>query len=162
MRNIPHKNFLQKVRKTVLRLNVAIFFADSKLSPPLNYLKNCLANKTTFWNFRRNQFPMSNCGPIWAKSSNIKGWNANQTTLKNSLVSKCEVSNERVWIFRNVKHEYLRSRAYICLSLSSPFPPSSSSPVMVSQLWPLSRYSCCYLGSWIPTSKEFLFWSNWQ
>ena len=34
-----------------------------------------------------------------------------------------------------IKHEYLRSRAYICLSLSSPF----SSPVMVSQLWPLSR-----------------------
>ena len=72
VRNIPHKNFLQKVRKTVLRLNVAIFFADSKLSPPLNYLKNCLANKTTSWNVRRNQFPMSNCGPIWAKLSNIK------------------------------------------------------------------------------------------
>ena len=29
------------------------------------------------------------------------------------------------------KHEYLRSRAYIRLSLSSPFPPS----VMFSQIW---------------------------
>ena len=26
----------------------------------------------------------------------------------------------------NIKHEYLRSRAYICLSLSSPFPSSQS------------------------------------
>ena len=34
------------------------------------------------------------------------------------------------------KHEYLRSRAYICLSLSSPFSSSSSSPssVTVTQL----------------------------
>ena len=31
-----------------------------------------------------------------------------------------------------IKHEYLRSRAYICLSLSSPF--SSPSPVTVSQI----------------------------
>ena len=46
-----------------------------------------------------------------------------------------------------VKHEYLRSRAYICLSLSSPF---SSPSVIVSQIWPLSRYSCCYLGSLHP------------
>ena len=43
------------------------------------------------------------------------------------------------------KHEYLRSRAYICLSLSSPF-----SSVMVTQLWALSRYSCVYLGSLHP------------
>ena len=34
----------------------------------------------------------------------------------------------------------------ICLSLSSPFSPS----VTVVQLWPLSRYSCCYLGSLHP------------
>ena len=45
-----------------------------------------------------------------------------------------------------LKHEYLRSRAYICLSLSSPFLPS----VIVVQIWPLSRYSCCYLGSLHP------------
>ena len=44
-----------------------------------------------------------------------------------------------------IKHEYLRSRAYIRLSLSSPF-----SPVTVSQIWPLSRYSCFYLGSLHP------------
>ena len=50
------------------------------------------------------------------------------------------------WI--KIKHEYLRSRAYICLSLSL----SSSSLVMVAQLWPLSRYSCCYLGSLHPRS----------
>ena len=49
-----------------------------------------------------------------------------------------------IWYF---KHEYLRSRAYICLSLSSPF---SSSSVIVSQICPLSRYSCCYLGSLHP------------
>ena len=49
-----------------------------------------------------------------------------------------------------IKHEYLRSRAYICLSLSS-----TSSPV-ISQLWPLSRYSCFHLGSLHPRnfSKE--------
>ena len=45
----------------------------------------------------------------------------------------------------NIKHEYLRSRAYICLSLSSPF-----SSVTVIQIWPLSRYSCFYLGSLHP------------
>ena len=45
-----------------------------------------------------------------------------------------------------VKHEYLRYRAYICLSLSSPFSPS----VIISQIWPLARYSCCYLGSLHP------------
>ena len=42
-----------------------------------------------------------------------------------------------------VKHEYLRSRASRCLSLSSPstFPVNSVS---------LSRYSCLYLGSFMP------------
>ena len=53
--------------------------------------------------------------------------------------------------FDHFKHEYQRSRAYICLSLSSPF--SSSSSVTVTQLWTLSRYSCFYLGSRI---QEFL------
>ena len=109
MRNIPHKNFLQKVRKTVLRLNVAIFFADSKLSPPLNYLKNCLANKTTSWNVRRNQFPMSNCGPIWAKLSNIKAKvemliklpNTHKKSLGLNYVTwKVEVC-KAVWIIKN-------------------------------------------------------------
>ena len=45
-----------------------------------------------------------------------------------------------------IKHEYLRSRAYLRLSLSSPFPPS----VTFSQILPLSRYSCLYLGSLHP------------
>ena len=48
-----------------------------------------------------------------------------------------------------IKHEYLRSRAYICLSLSSPF-----SSVIASQIWPLSRYSCCYLGSLHPRNFQ--------
>ena len=48
-----------------------------------------------------------------------------------------------------IKHEYLRSRAYICLSLSSPFPL-----VIISQFWPLSRYSCFFLGSLHP--RNFL------
>ena len=51
----------------------------------------------------------------------------------------------------NFKHEYLRSPASTCLSLSS-FP---SSPVTVIQLWILSRYSCLHLGSRI---QEFLWW----
>ena len=51
-----------------------------------------------------------------------------------------------------IKHEYLRSRAYICLSLSSPF--SSSPSVIVSQIWLLSRYSCCYLGSLHPRNLK--------
>jgi len=50
-----------------------------------------------------------------------------------------------------VKHEYLRSRAYKCLSLSS---SSSSFPVTVIQLWALSRYSCLYLGSCIQEFSE--------
>ena len=50
------------------------------------------------------------------------------------------------------KHEYLRSRAYIRLSLSSPF---SSSSVTVIQIWPLSRYSCFYLGSLHPRNFDY-------
>ena len=49
-----------------------------------------------------------------------------------------------------VKHEYLRSRAYICLSLSL-----TSSSSVISQLWPLSRYSCFHLGSLHP--RNFCF-----
>ena len=60
----------------------------------------------------------------------------------------------------NIKHEYLISRAYICLSLSS----TSSSPVVI-QIWPLSRYSCFYLGSLHPrnffTSKSISFHCTW-
>ena len=56
-----------------------------------------------------------------------------------------------------IKHEYLRSHAYMRLSLSSPF---SSSPVTVTQIWPLSRYSCCYLGSLHPRNFILLQYSN--
>ena len=58
-----------------------------------------------------------------------------------------------------VKHEYLRSRAYIRLSLSSPLSLSSShrysihaflDSVIAIQILPLSRYSCFYLGSLHP------------
>ena len=52
---------------------------------------------------------------------------------------------KKVLFQRLIKHEYLRSHAYICLSLSSPFPS-----VKFSQIWPLSRYSCFYLGSLHP------------
>ena len=65
-------------------------------------------------------------------------WKPRKTTEKNwkcSHLVKVEPDE--------IKHEYLRSRAYICLSLSSPL-------VMVAQLWPLSRYSCFYLGSLHP------------
>ena len=61
-------------------------------------------------------------------------------------------SNSKDLLTNYFKHEYLRSRAYICLSLSSPF---SSPPVTVIQIWPLSRYSCFYLGSLHP--RNFLF-----
>ena len=60
-----------------------------------------------------------------------------------------------LWSGEYIKHEYLRSRAYICLSLSSPF-----SPVIVSQIWPLSRYSCCYLGSLHPRNFHSYFSEN--
>ena len=57
-----------------------------------------------------------------------------------------------------VKHEYLRSRAYIRLSLSSPLSLSSShrysihafNSVIAIQILLLSRYSCFYLGSLHP------------
>ena len=76
-------------------------------------------------------------------------------------LSKTSISGQKIIIFRcnhldrhlYFKHEYLRSRAYICLSLSSPF-----SLVIISQIWPLSRYSCCYLGSLYPRNllNQFL------
>ena len=55
--------------------------------------------------------------------------------IQNTNLIKSDVQNSR-----NFKHEYLRSGAYICLSLSSPF------SVIVIQIWPLLRYSCLYLG----------------
>ena len=51
------------------------------------------------------------------------------------------------------KHEYLWSRAYKCLLLSS-------SPVTITQIWPLSRYSCLYLGSCIQEFYFFFFSVN--
>ena len=62
-------------------------------------------------------------------------------------------------MYIQIKHEYLRSRAYICLSLSSPF---SSPPVTVIQIWPLSRYSCFYLGSLHPRNFLFKVCSWWK
>ena len=53
-----------------------------------------------------------------------------------------------LWFFTLFKHEYLRSRASRCLSLSS-FPP-----VTFSQFYGVSRYSCLHLGSRI---QEFWF-----
>ena len=54
-----------------------------------------------------------------------------------------------------IKHEYLRSRASICLSLSSP--PSSSGDLSINSYTfvsfshsTLSRYSCLHLGSLHP------------
>ena len=49
-----------------------------------------------------------------------------------------------------IKDEYLRSRAYICLSLSSPF-PSSCDISSISYI-----IEILVLLSWIPASKEFL------
>ena len=46
-------------------------------------------------------------------------------------------------IFAIIKHEYLRSRASTCVSLSSP-----SSHLLA--IYTLSRYSCLYLGSLHP------------
>ena len=51
-------------------------------------------------------------------------------------------------IFDNFKHEYLRSRAYIRLSLSS---PSSSSDISSN----LTYIEILVLLSWIPASMEF-------
>ena len=45
----------------------------------------------------------------------------------------------------NIKHEYLRSLAYICLSLSSP-----SGYLSIKSNHRLSRYSCLHLGSLHP------------
>ena len=51
--------------------------------------------------------------------------------------------------FFQVKHEYLRSRAYICLSLSS----SSSSGDISLKSWTIE---ILVLTSWIPASKNFV------
>ena len=51
------------------------------------------------------------------------------------------------------KHEYLRSRAYKCLSLSS----SSSLSDRFSNY---SSIEILVLISWIPASKNFTFWKN--
>ena len=54
-------------------------------------------------------------------------------------------------VFNNFKHEYLRSRAYICLSLSS---PSSSSWYLSIKSW---TFEILVLTYWIPASKNFEF-----
>ena len=48
------------------------------------------------------------------------------------------------------KHEYLRSRAYICLSLSS---PGSSFGDISIKSWTIE---ILVLTSWIPASKNFI------
>ena len=62
--------------------------------------------------------------------------------------------------FFQIKHEYLRPRAYICLSLS--LTSVISQLLQFSWFWPLSRYSCCCLGSLHPRNfcfkKMFRFW----
>ena len=51
-------------------------------------------------------------------------------------------------IWNKIKHEYLRSRAYICLSLSSPASPEDIS----IRSWTIE---ILVLTSWIPASKNF-------
>ena len=51
------------------------------------------------------------------------------------------------------KHEYLRSRAYICLSLSSPL--SDRYPNFVLFIIFLNSIEILVLTSWIPASKNF-------
>ena len=53
------------------------------------------------------------------------------------------------------KHEYLRSRAYICLSLSSSSSHLSSNFVLFIIF--LTSIEILVLSSWIPASKEFFF-----
>ena len=62
-------------------------------------------------------------------------------------------------MLKDFKHEYLRSRAYICLSLSSPF-LSYLSVNSCSFLSMLSFIEILVLISWIPASKEF-FGRSW-
>ena len=72
------------------------------------------------------------------------------------LVSKVQlILNVVISLIQQIKHEYLRSRAYICLSLSSSS-SSPSSPVVI-QIWPLSRYSCFHLGSLHPRNFILLW-----
>ena len=68
--------------------------------------------------------------------------------LEEGMYQLCWLTHFLILYFFHIKHEYLRSRAYICLSLSSSS-SSPSSPVVI-QIWPLSRYSCFYLGSLLP------------
>ena len=85
----------------------------------------------------------------------LQNWHCNQINqeTKKELKYHKETAGQKSH-FVSVKHEYLRSCDYIRLSLSSPF--SSSSPVTVTQIWPLSRYSCSYLGSLHPRNFEHL------
>ena len=62
----------------------------------------------------------------------------------------------------NLKHEYLRSRAYICLSLSSPSPSHLLKIYAFLSNYGLSRYSCLHLGSLHPRILWDNFPSNWR
>ena len=70
--------------------------------------------------------------------------------------TKKEYQRQDFWIdyeaTLHFKHEYLRSRAYICLLLSSPFPSSSCD---ISSI--LYIIEILVLLSWIPASKEFCY-----
>ena len=95
---------------------------------------------------------MSNCDTILQNLSSFQVWGHRQVRIGVfPWTAWCHTSLQVSGV-QKVKHEYLRSRASRCLSLSSSF---SSSSVTVSQFLPLSRYSCLYLGSCI---QEFLSW----
>ena len=64
------------------------------------------------------------------------------------LIKKCiryALDNYQLFVY-NFKHEYLRSRAYKCLSLSSP-----SGDISIKS-W---TFEILVLTSWIPASKNF-------
>ena len=69
--------------------------------------------------------------------------------LQEQKSKKHRLSNFTFMFHTLFKHEYLRSRAYICLSLSSP-----SSHLLA--ICGLSRIKILVLLSWIPASKNFI------
>ena len=89
-------------------------------------------------------------GPFELTNSKLKRYFKLQINFSKALafgLILCQLVG-KFWFIRNdldfkIYHEYLQSRASKFLSLSS----STSSSVMVSHFWLLSRYSCSYLGS---------------
>jgi len=82
---------------------------------------------------------METCYSSWIQSNKILLGNKKYTWLFLNISFKTRL----FFIGVNFKHEYLRSRASTCVSLSSP-----SSHLLA--IYRLSRYSCLYLGSLHP------------